>query len=82
MEWRIAFGAALSALAILGVIHPIKMLPLPLLQLVYKLIWLSMVAFPLWSKNQLNDPETIRLARIFFAVNVDRFHHHSVAPSA
>jgi hypothetical protein len=48
-----SFWGAFSALAILGLIHPLKMIPLLLVQFSYKLIWLIMVAYPLWSAHQL-----------------------------
>ena len=48
-----SFWAAFTALAFLGLIHPLKMIPLLLVQFSYKLIWLIIVAFPLWSANQL-----------------------------
>jgi hypothetical protein len=48
-----SFWGALSALAILGLAHPIKMIPLLLIQFSYKLIWLIMVAYPLWAANHL-----------------------------
>ena len=41
--------AALSALAGLGLRYPLKMLPLLLMQLLYKSIWVIAVALPLWS---------------------------------
>jgi hypothetical protein len=44
-----SFWAALSALAGLGLRYPLKMLPLLLLQLLYKSIWVIAVALPLWS---------------------------------
>jgi hypothetical protein len=45
----ISFWAALSALSGLGLRYPLKMLPLLLLQLLYKSIWVIAVALPLWS---------------------------------
>jgi hypothetical protein len=48
-----SFWAAFSLLAILGIIHPLKMIPLLLVQFTYKLIWSVMVAYPLWSANKL-----------------------------
>ena len=48
-----SFWAAFSLLAILGVVHPLKMIPLLLVQFTYKLIWSIMVAYPLWSSHQL-----------------------------
>jgi hypothetical protein len=44
-----SFWAALSVLSGLGLRYPLKMLPLLLLQLLYKSIWVIAVALPLWS---------------------------------
>ena len=44
-----SFWAALSALSVLGLRYPLKMLPLLLLQMLYKSIWLIVVALPMWS---------------------------------
>lgn len=43
-----AFWGALSVLSALGIRYPLKMLPILLLQLLYKAIWLSAVAVPQW----------------------------------
>ncbi|HYG04488.1 MAG TPA: hypothetical protein VD927_18705 [Chryseosolibacter sp.] len=52
-----SFWGAFSLLAIIGIAHPLKMLPLLLVQFTYKLIWLLIVAYPLWSASQLaGDP--------------------------
>ena len=45
--------ASYSALSVLGILHPLKMLPLVLLEISYKVLWLIVVAYPLWSTNQL-----------------------------
>jgi len=44
-----SFWAALSALSLLGLRYPLRMLPLLLLQLFYKSIWLIAVGLPMWS---------------------------------
>src|SRR6476620_2112676 len=44
--------ASFSLLAVLGIVHPLKMLPLVLLEIVYKVLWLVLVAYPLWSTHQ------------------------------
>jgi hypothetical protein len=43
-----SFWAALSALSALGLRYPLKMLPLLLMQLLYKSIWVIAVALPQW----------------------------------
>lgn len=43
-----SFWAALSVLSGLGLRYPLKMVPLLLLQLVYKTIWLAAFALPMW----------------------------------
>ena len=45
--------ASSSLLSLIGVLHPLKMLPLFLFDIGYKLIWLGAVAWPLWSAGQL-----------------------------
>lgn len=47
-----SFWAAYSALMGLGVRYPLAMLPLLILQLFYKSVWLIAVALPLWSAGQ------------------------------
>jgi hypothetical protein len=45
--------ASYSLLSILGVLHPLKMLPIVIFEILYKTVWLIIVAYPLWSANQL-----------------------------
>ncbi len=45
--------ASFSALAVLGIVRPLKMLPLVLLEIAYKVLWLILVAYPLWSTDRL-----------------------------
>ncbi len=45
--------ATYALLSILGLIHPLKWLPLVIFEIIYKIIWLAVVAYPLWSANQL-----------------------------
>ena len=58
----VSFWLALSVLAIIGVIYPVKMLPLLLLQLLYKLIWLTAVGIPLKINGHLADAEALFMA--------------------
>ena len=59
-----SFWAAFTALAILGIIHPLKMIPLLLVQFSYKLIWLAIVTYPLWSANQLKSSDGLTVAMV------------------
>ena len=59
-----SFWAAFSTLAILGILHPLKMIPLLLVQIFYKLIWLIIVAYPLWLANQLTGSSAQGLTEI------------------
>ena len=45
--------ASFSVLAALGIVRPLKMLPLVMLEIAYKVLWLILVAYPLWSTDQL-----------------------------
>lgn len=45
--------ATFALLSGIGILHPLRMLPLVLLEICYKVLWLMMVAYPLWSNNQL-----------------------------
>jgi hypothetical protein len=53
--------AAMSALAILGLRYPLQMLPLLLFEVAWKLLWLIVVALPLWSAHQM-DADTLETA--------------------
>src|ERR1700732_3742725 len=44
---------AFATLAALGIIRPLKMLPIVLLEIFYKVMWLIIVAYPLWSAGSL-----------------------------
>ena len=63
-----SFWAAFSALAILGLRYPLKMLPLLLLQMLYKITWLLGVGLPLWKAGKLN--ETAHSLAVVCAVGV------------
>jgi hypothetical protein len=51
MAWCV--WTAFATLAGLGIIRPLKMVPILLLEIFYKVLWLMIVAYPLWSKGTL-----------------------------
>jgi hypothetical protein len=44
---------AFATLAGIGIVRPLKMLPILLLEIFYKVLWLGIVAYPLWSQGRL-----------------------------
>jgi hypothetical protein len=66
MAWCI--WASYSVLSILGIIHPLKMLPIVMLEILYKVIWLILVAYPLWSTNQLAGSPAEGMTYVFLLV--------------
>ena len=46
--------AAVSVLAAVGIRYPLRMLPVLLFEILWKSIWLIVVALPLWSANQID----------------------------
>jgi hypothetical protein len=49
----LSMWASSSLLSAIGVFRPLRMLPLVLFEVGYKLIWLIAVAWPLWSTGRL-----------------------------
>ena len=60
--------AAYPTLSILGILHPVRMLPLFLFMLAYKTIWLGAVAYPQWSAGALWGTPTGDIARDFLGL--------------
>lgn len=57
-----AFWGALAVLALLGLRYPLRMVPLLLMFLAYKLLWLLLVAVPLWSAGAELDATMTQFA--------------------
>jgi hypothetical protein len=51
MAWCV--WASFATLAGLGIFRPLKMLPILLLEVFYKVLWLTIVAYPLWVTGKL-----------------------------
>ena len=45
--------AAFSALALIGMFRTVEMIPLLILEIFYKVLWLSLVALPLWQRGEM-----------------------------
>jgi hypothetical protein len=45
---------AVSLLALIGIRHPLRMLPLLLWELIWKLLWLVRIALPMWAGRRLD----------------------------
>lgn len=45
---------ALSVLAFVGVRHPLRMIPLLLWEVTWKVVWLAVVGLPLWASGELD----------------------------
>jgi len=60
--------ASSSLLSLIGIVHPLRMLPLVRFEIGYKLIWLAAVAWPLWAANQLANSPAENMAYAFLWV--------------
>lgn len=60
----ISMWAAYPTLMLLGLIHPLRMLPLVFFSILYKALWLTMVAYPMWQAGTLT-PSALQMAKDF-----------------
>ncbi|HEY9004756.1 MAG TPA: hypothetical protein VIM75_01415 [Ohtaekwangia sp.] len=60
--------AAYSSLALLGILKPLKMLPVMAFQILYKVIWLTIVAYPLWANGTLESSPAAGMTKAFLWV--------------
>ena len=57
--------SAYATLSIIGIYNTLKMLPIVIFMVFYKVLWLAVVAYPLWATNTLNGSSAEELAVIF-----------------
>jgi hypothetical protein len=60
--------ASYSTLSVLGLIHPLKMLPIMIFVIGYKLLWLIVVAYPLWRADALAGSPAEEMTYVFLWV--------------
>lgn len=56
MNWSV--WGAFTIFAVVGIFHTVKMIPIMLLEIVYKTIWLILVALPLFLDGNLSSDTT------------------------
>ena len=66
MVWSV--WGSFSMLAFFGILHPLKMLPILLLEICYKIVWLVLVAYPLWMSDQLIGSRAEGMTTVFLLV--------------
>jgi hypothetical protein len=75
-EWTPMRAAALcmfasyALLSGIGIVRPLKMLPILVFMVLYKSLWLVVVAYPLWAAGTLAGSPSEGMARIFVWVPV------------
>lgn len=60
--------AAFATLCVFAFIDPLRWLPLVLFEIFYKLIWLAIVAYPLWSTGTLAGSPAEEMTKAFIWV--------------
>lgn len=72
--WGLAEGTkecllvAMSVLALLGIRYPQRMLPVLVFEVLWKLLWLGVVALPLWSDGRLEGATRTQAGAILWVV--------------
>jgi len=56
---------AYAIISFIGILYPLKMLPIVLFEVIYKTTWLIIVAYPLWITHRLAGSHAEGMTRIF-----------------
>jgi hypothetical protein len=59
---------AMSVLALLGLRYPVRMLPILLFEVAWKLTWLGVIALPLWLGNTLDGATLEQIGKVLWVV--------------
>lgn len=62
--------AAYATLAVFGLFHPLKWLPIMIFMIFYKSLWLIIVAYPLWRANELAGSPAAAMTEAFLGVPI------------
>jgi hypothetical protein len=57
-----------SVISFIGILRPLKMLPIVIFEIVYKVAWLFVVAYPLWIKGELEGSQVEGMASVYMWV--------------
>lgn len=82
----VAMLGAVSLLALIGLRHPLRMLPLLFWEITWKAIWLLRIALPLWRDDRLDADATQTAIECLMAVLIvavipwDHVWRHYVRP--
>jgi hypothetical protein len=74
--WSLAEGTVecllvgMSLLALLGLRYPVRMLPILLFEVTWKLIWLGVVALPAWLDGTLDAATSEQVVKVLWVVIV------------
>ncbi|HYF29868.1 MAG TPA: hypothetical protein VD993_02005 [Chitinophagaceae bacterium] len=61
----VCMWASYAALSFIGILRPLLLLPIVIFEIIYKSVWLIIVAYPLWINNQLAGSPAEQMTQAF-----------------